>query len=221
MSLNAGREIKIAILEDEELLRGLLAEWLSSLRSLTVVDQFRSIEAFNAAIETSLMDVDLLLVDVRLPDGDGIEAISRIRTRRNTLIPAVVISGHFQPRLFDRLSSTLDSGWAFLYKDSNGLSSLMHSIEAVLDGLVMIDPRVRGVDATFPGNSLLTPQEDSIMNLVSIGKSNASIAAELYVSEKTVERALTSIYSKFGLIGVSKVVNPRVRATLLYRNLVD
>lgn len=221
MSLPVDKRIKIAILEDEDLLRGLLSEWLMSLGSLTVVDQFRSIEAFDAALETSLLDVDLLLVDIRLPDGDGIDAISRIRARRDRLIPAVIISGHFQPRLFDRLSSTLDSGWAFLYKDSNGLSSLMHSIDAVLDGLVMIDPHVRGIGSTFPKNSLLTPQEDSIMNLVSNGKSNASIAAELYISEKTVERALTSIYSKFELIGKSKTVNPRVRATLLYRNLID
>ena len=45
------------------------------------------------------------------------------------------------------------------------------------------------------------------------------LAGEIFASEKTVERVLSSIYSKYGLVGTSKVENPRVRATLIFRGL--
>lgn len=66
-----------------------------------------------------------------------------------------------------------------------------------------------------------TDQERSAMDKVAEGKSNAVISEELFTSEKTVERLLSSIYSKYGLIGTSKLENPRVRATLIYRGLTN
>jgi DNA-binding NarL/FixJ family response regulator len=67
---------------------------------------------------------------------------------------------------------------------------------------------------------ILTDQEISVMRLVAEGKANSVIAGEIFASEKTIERVLSRIYIKYGLVGMSKTENPRVKATLIFRGLV-
>ncbi|MEY4129862.1 MAG: Bacterial regulatory protein luxR family [Actinomycetota bacterium] len=83
----------------------------------------------------------------------------------------------------------------------------------------MVDPNLRSLFNAHSGSLSLTPQEDQVMQHVSNGKSNAVIAQLIFASEKTVERVLSVIYAKYNLAGTSKVENPRVRATLIYRGL--
>ena len=85
----------------------------------------------------------------------------------------------------------------------------------------MVDPNLKNIFNKTERNIALTDQERSVMDRVSRGLSNAVIAGEIFASEKTVERLLTSIYSKYGLVGTSKLENPRVRATLIYRGLLS
>lgn len=59
------------------------------------------------------------------------------------------------------------------------------------------------------------------MQLVAEGKANAVIAQQTFASEKTVERVLSRVYVKYGISGTSKSENPRVKATLIYRGLVN
>jgi DNA-binding NarL/FixJ family response regulator len=115
----------------------------------------------------------------------------------------------------------LNGGWAFLLKNSNGLSNLRQAISAVQSGLVMVDPNLKSMFQRGGQNLALTDQERSVMERVAEGKSNAVIAKETFASEKTVERVLSSIYSKYALVGTSKVENPRVRATLIFRGLAN
>ncbi|MEO5975301.1 MAG: helix-turn-helix transcriptional regulator [Ilumatobacteraceae bacterium] len=67
----------------------------------------------------------------------------------------------------------------------------------------------------------LTDQECSVMRLVAEGKANAVIASQTFASEKTVERVLSRVYSKYGITGTSKSENLRVKATLIYRGLAS
>ena len=107
----------------------------------------------------------------------------------------------------------------FLLKNSNGLANLRQAISAVQSGLVMVDPNLKTMFTRAGQNLSLTDQERTVMERVAEGKSNAVISGEIFASEKTVERVLSSIYSKYGLVGTSKVENPRVRATLIFRGL--
>jgi DNA-binding NarL/FixJ family response regulator len=212
---------QVAILEDEDMLRGLLAEWLTGQPNTQVVDQFRSIEAFNHAINTSLLTANLLICDVQLPDGDGITAALGALKVLDPKPGLIVISGRPTADLFTRLSENIDGGWAFLLKNFNGLANFTQAISAVRSGLVMVDPNLKNIFNKTERNIALTDQERSVMDRVSRGLSNAVIAGEIFASEKTVERLLTSIYSKYGLVGTSKLENPRVRATLIYRGLLS
>jgi DNA-binding NarL/FixJ family response regulator len=212
---------QVAILEDEDMLRGLLAEWLTGQPNTQVVDQFRSVEAFNHAINTSLLTANLLICDVQLPDGDGVTAALGALKVLDPKPGLIVISGRPTADLFTRLSENIDGGWAFLLKNFNGLANFTQAISAVRSGLVMVDPNLKNIFNKTERNIALTDQERSVMDRVSRGLSNAVIAGEIFASEKTVERLLTSIYSKYGLVGTSKLENPRVRATLIYRGLLS
>jgi DNA-binding NarL/FixJ family response regulator len=212
---------QVAILEDEDMLRGLLAEWLSTQPNTNVVDQFRSAAAFNHAITTSLPAANLLICDVQLPDGDGITAALGALRVLDPKPGLIVISGRPTADLFTRLSENLDGGWAFLLKNHNGLANFTQAISAVRSGLVMVDPSLKTIFGKSDRSAALTDQERTVMDRVARGMSNAVIAREIFASEKTVERLLTSIYGKYDLVGTSKLENPRVRATLLYRGLLN
>lgn len=213
--------IKTVLLEDEDLLRGLLSEWLNSQSDIEVLDSFRSIQSFNASKSTTVQQADVIIADIVLPDGDGLEAALKVLEGNNFSQGLVVISGRPTSDLFDRLSNQLNGGWAFLLKNSNGLSNLRQAISAVQSGLVMVDPNLKSMFQRGGQNLALTDQERSVMERVAEGKSNAVIAKETFASEKTVERVLSSIYSKYALVGTSKVENPRVRATLIFRGLAN
>jgi DNA-binding NarL/FixJ family response regulator len=211
--------IKTVLLEDEDLLRGLLSEWLSAQPDIELLDSFRSIKAFNAGSNTSVSRANVIIADIVLPDGDGLEAAFKALELNNSSQGLVVISGRPTSDLFDRLSSRLNGSWAFLLKNSNGLANLRQAISAVQSGLVMVDPNLKTMFTRAGQNLSLTDQERSVMERVAEGMSNAVIAGEIFASEKTVERVLSSIYSKYGLVGTSKIENPRVRATLIFRGL--
>ena len=209
------------VLEDEEMLRGLLVEWLSRQDDVTVVDEFGLISTFNTSISTTVKDANLIITDLVLPDGDGLTAALKAMDILPNKVGLIVISGRPTPDLFARLSENVNGGWAFLLKNSNGLANLRQAINAVQSGLVMVDPGLKKLFARDGKTAPLTDQERSAMDKVAEGKSNAVISEELFTSEKTVERLLSSIYSKYGLIGTSKLENPRVRATLIYRGLTN
>jgi DNA-binding NarL/FixJ family response regulator len=211
--------IKTVLLEDEDLLRGLLSEWLIAQPDIDLLDSFRSIQAFNSSSATSVSSAHVIIADIVLPDGDGLDAAFKALEANNSGQGLVVISGRPTSDLFDRLSSRLNGGWAFLLKNSNGLANLRQAISAVQSGLVMVDPSLKTMFNRAGQNLSLTDQERSVMERVAEGKSNVVIAGEIFASEKTVERVLSSIYSKYGLVGTSKVENPRVRATLIFRGL--
>jgi DNA-binding NarL/FixJ family response regulator len=211
--------IKTVLLEDEDLLRGLLSEWLSAQPDIELLDSFRSIKAFNAGSNTSVSRANVIIADIVLPDGDGLEAAFKALELNDSSQGLVVISGRPTSDLFDRLSSRLNGSWAFLLKNSNGLANLRQAISAVQSGLVMVDPNLKTMFTRAGQNLSLTDQERSVMERVAEGMSNAVIAGEIFASEKTVERVLSSIYSKYGLVGTSKIENPRVRATLIFRGL--
>lgn len=209
------------LLEDEDLLRGLLSDWLAAQPNLELLDSFRSVGAFNSSLQSSVNNADVIIADIFLADGDGLAAAMSAVENNPHKQGLVVISGRPTTDLFDRLSTRLAGGWAFLLKNSNGLANLRQAIEAVQSGLVMVDPNLHHSVSGSGQSPAFTAQERAVMERVAEGKSNVVIAREIFVSEKTVERVLSAVYAKYKLVGTSKTENPRVKATLLYRGLTN
>jgi len=211
--------IKVTILEDNDLFRELLNVWLSSQADITVIDQFRTVTKFLDAMDSSVSEADILINDVNLPDGDGVEAAFKALGRVGKPQGLIALSGQASIEVFDRLSQQLQGSWAFLLKDTNSLANLRQAIDAVRSGFVMVDPHIQKLPVKGPDEPVLTEQERAVMQLVAGGKSNAAIAQEIFLSEKTVEGLIHFVYKKYGIAGMSKTENPRVVATLIFRGL--
>lgn len=212
---------RVAIVEDEPLLGDLLGSWVEHQPDLELVGVYRS--RTDAARELPSRVVDVMVVDLNLPDGDGLELASDVAAGRvGGARPRgiVILSGEARPELVAQLPARLDASWAYLLKSSNTTKRLRQAIDAVMADLVMIDPELRrgklGSDAHL---SMLTDTERQVLEAVAAGRSNRAIADEVHASVKTVERTLTTIYAKLGIDGRDDAVNPRVRAALRFANV--
>lgn len=210
--------ISVAVIEDEHLLADLLGEWVELQPDLNLVGVYRS--CAEARRELPHRHVDVMVVDLNLPDGDGLALASEsthgglggVRPRG-----VVILSGSNRPDLIAELPTTLGTAWAYLLKGSNTTQRLRQALSAVASGLVMIDPALHaGADETMTRLSQLTPPERLVLANVALGLSNRAIAEEVHSSVKTVERLLTGIYSKLGIDPSDEATNPRVQAALQY-----
>jgi DNA-binding NarL/FixJ family response regulator len=208
----------VAIIEDEHLLADLLGEWVNLQPDLGLVGVYRS--CAEARRELPHRHVDVMIVDLKLPDGDGLAlaaevthgGLDGVRPRG-----VVILSGNSRPDLIAELPSTLGTAWAYLLKGSNTTQRLRQALNAVASGLVMIDPALHAsADETQARLSQLSESERLVLASVAVGLSNRAIAEEVHSSVKTVERLLTGIYSKLGIDPSDEATNPRVQAALRY-----
>lgn len=212
---------RVAIIEDEPLLGDLLGSWVTHQPDLELVGVYGSRRDAQNAISTRVVDV--MVVDLNLPDGDGVDLASdatdgRLGGSRPRGI--VILSGEARPELVAQLPTRFDVAWAYLLKSSNTTTRLRQAIDAVMSDLVMIDPELRrGRTGTDAHLAALTVSERQVLELVATGRSNRAIADELHLSVKTVERMLTTIYTKLGIDGRDDGVNPRVKAALRFVNV--
>ena len=181
----------------------------------------RTVEAGTvaAAAEAAVVErPDAAVVDLGLPDGDGVALIRRIR-RTAPECALLVLTMTRDP---DTVRACLEAGaGGYLLKES-APDALVSALRTVLDGGVYLGPHVgsqalvqvrRDVPAPF---DVLTPREVLLMRMLAGGRTTAEIAHRLDVSEKTVRNQLASILPKIG-------ANDRVQAALLARDagLVD
>jgi DNA-binding CsgD family transcriptional regulator len=108
----------------------------------------------------------------------------------------------------------INGGFALLDATSCSLDRLFVAIESVLSGFTMISSSDDGSLV-----SPLTDPEQEVWGHLARGASNAHIAAQMHVSEKTVERTLRTLYQKLGVAGNGSELNPRVAATLRYHGV--
>lgn len=215
-----GDGIQFVIVEDDDLLGDLLSQWLTREFAGCHVDRFLNATTFRTSLNAVAKSVDVVIADVRLRDGDGVELVAELRTAAQRTVSAVIISGRPTPDLFNRISDTLNTGWSFLLKQTSGMNNLRQAISVAQSGLVMVDPNLRSSVGTSSLTVLLTEAEQQVLRRVAEGKSNKSIAEEIFTSEKTIERHLSSVYQKLELDGKSKFMNPRVVASLRYLGLI-
>lgn len=209
--------LDVVVIEDEHLLADLLGEWIDAQPDLNLTGVYRS--CAQARRELPSRHVDVMVVDLNLPDGSGLVLASdAAHGRLGGARPrgVVILSGTARPDLIPELPATLVGPWAYLLKGSNTTQRLRHALEAVADGLVMIDPAIHTDRGDHGPLARLTEGERAVLAGVALGRSNRAIADEVHVSVKTVERMLTTIYAKLGIDASDTTTNPRVQATLHY-----
>jgi DNA-binding NarL/FixJ family response regulator len=163
---------------------------------------------------------DLVIIDVRMPPtmtDDGVLGARQLRALHPTL-PIVLLSQHIETRHVVDLVTT--GAFGYLLKDRVlRVDDFLDAIRRVAEGGSALDPVV--VREIVGGNRAnaaldeLTPREREVLALVAEGKSNAAIAAQLVVAERTIETHMRTIFQKLG-IDDSGDTHRRVLAVLAY-----
>lgn len=210
--------IRVAIVEDEPLYRGLLEHYLSQHPRLTVVAAYADGQSALSGIPDQAPDV--VTLDIELPGRlDGIQTALTLRKKTPNL-GIVILSNHADPRFLGVLPREVTSGWSYLLKKSvSNIEVLDRAVEGAAAGTVTLDPAIVAGMRPKPGGPVarLTPRQREILGLVASGLSNAAIAEQLVLAEKSVENQLTSIYGELGLDRRDgTAIHPRVSAVLAY-----
>lgn len=197
------RPLRILVVDDHEVVRQGLVALLGRRDEFQVVAEAGSLSEALAA--TRRFVPDLVVMDVRLPDGSGIEACREIRSEYPE-IKVVMLTSY--PDEEAVLSAIIAGASGYLLKQVRG-RDLVAALEAVGRGDSLLDPavtervleRVRRVASGGERDDLadLTAQERKILMLVADGKTNKEIASEVFLSDKTVKNYVSSILAKLNL----------------------
>ncbi len=195
--------IRVMLVDDHEVVRQGLKSLLVRRENLQVVAEAGSVaEAVEAATRTQ---PDVIVMDVRLPDGTGIEACRDIRAERPQTQVLMLTSYADDEAVY---AAIIAGAAGYLLKQTRG-RDLVGAIEAVARGESLLDPSVTSTvlarmrDLATGGHkdklSELSEQERRILGLIAEGKTNREIAGAVFLSEKTVKNYVSTILSKLGM----------------------
>jgi DNA-binding NarL/FixJ family response regulator len=187
---------RILIADDQEGIRSAFRLILDAQPDMTVVAEAAD---GRTAIDTAkTVKPDVVLADIRMPGADGIE-VTRALSGTGMHVVVVTTFG-----LDEYVHAALRHGAAGFILKRSGPTLLIEAVRAAMNGDMLISPqltvrllRQRGLPHESP-NVVLTEREDQIVTLVAQGRTNAEIAAELFLSPGTVKNHIASIQNKTG-----------------------
>jgi len=193
---------RVLLCDDHEVVREGLRTLLSRHADMAVVGEAGSMkEVIEAAAKAK---PDVIIMDVRLPDGSGVEACREIREARPETRVIMLTSYADDEALF---ASIVAGASGYLLKQTRG-QAVVDAIQAVAQGRSLLDPDVtgkvlervrRGRDPEDPALASLTEQERKVLEQLAEGKTNREIGEVLFLSEKTVKNYVSRILDKLGL----------------------
>ncbi|MET8630621.1 response regulator transcription factor [Kitasatospora sp. NPDC004669] len=211
MADNTSGSVKVFLLDDHEVVRRGVHDLLDAEPDLTVVGEAATVEQALARVPALRPDVAVL--DMRLPDGDGVTVCRELRSRMPELACLILTSFDDEEALLDAIMAGASG---YVLKQISG-TDLVTAVRTVASGQSMLDPgaatrlmnRLRG-DATPQTTGLpqLTDREREILSLIGEGLTNRQIGQRLYLAEKTVKNHVSRLLAKLG-------VERRVQAALI------
>jgi DNA-binding NarL/FixJ family response regulator len=214
--------VRLVLAEDHYLVREGVRRLLETRPEFEIAAECGDLDSLLAAVDAERPDV--VITDIRMPPGgedEGIQAAERLReTHPDTAV--LVLSQYANPSYARALLEGGSAGRAYLLKERvRDLDQLAAAIHAVADGGSVIDPKIvealvaesaRGEESPL---SQLTPRERDVLREMAEGKNNAAIAETLFLTERSVEKVIHSIFLKLGLTWET-AVHKRVKAVILY-----
>jgi two-component system, NarL family, response regulator DevR len=195
--------IRLLMVDDHEVLRLGLRTLFSEAGGFEVVGEAGTMA--EAVFNARALEPDVVLMDVRLPDGSGVEACREIRTIRPETRVLFLTSYADDDAV---LATILAGAQGFLLKEVSS-DELLRAVKAVANGRSILDPavtqrvltRVQTLSASSTGakEEELSPQERRVLALVAEGKTNKEIAVALNLSEKTVGNYLSNVFQKLNI----------------------
>jgi DNA-binding NarL/FixJ family response regulator len=203
----ASRPTRLLLVDEHQVVRIGMAALFATVPSVEIVGEAASVaEGLSAAHR---LRPELALLDVRLPDGSGVDLCRRLRAELPATRAVMVTSSDDEATILDAIAAGADG---YVLKDA-GAERVIQAVEAVAQGRAYMDPAVtrtalgwirsrRGgsrAPAARPLVSELTEQQRRMLPLIATGKTNREIAQELHLSEHTVKTYISELLRTLGL----------------------
>ena len=195
-----GVTIRVFLLDDHEIVRRGVRELLESEPDLTVIGEASS--AAEARARVPALRPDVAVLDVRLPDGNGVEVCRELRSALPRMAALMLTSFADDDALMDAIVA---GAAGYVLKQIRG-SDLVGAVRTVAAGGSLLDPTATAAvrarlqapanDAVLAG---LTDQERKILVLIGEGLTNREIAERMFLAEKTVKNYVSNVLAKLGL----------------------
>ncbi|NUP17527.1 MAG: response regulator transcription factor [Streptomyces sp.] len=210
--------IRVFLLDDHEVVRRGLTDLLDAEPDISVVGDADTVE--HALVRGPALRPHVAVLDVRLPDGDGITVCRELRSRMPHLACLMLTSFDDEDALLDAIMAGASG---YVLKQIKG-SDLISAVRTVASGQSMLDPATTArlmrslradpaeTPAVAPELAGLSPRERDILALIGDGLTNREIGKKLYLSEKTVKNHISRLLAKLG-------VQRRVQAAVLATHL--
>ena len=217
MSGQIPAKIRVMITDDHPVVREGLSAMLSREKDIEVVAE--AANGNEAIVKARDLKPDIVLMDLRMPEVDGVEAMRRIRTE-NTDIKFIVLTTYDND---EYIFQGIEAGArAYLLKDSPR-EEMFKAIRVVSEGGSMIEPAVAGkVLDRFAALSrqvqipeALSEREVEILKLIAQGTSNKIIATSLNIGESTVKTHIQSIFNKLGVNDRTEAVTEAIKKGII------
>jgi DNA-binding NarL/FixJ family response regulator len=205
--------IRVLVVDDHWVVREGLRRYLTDEPELMVIGEASN---GNQAIALAReLKPDVILMDILMPQMDGIEATARIKAE----MPKVEIIALTSVLQDHSVSQAIQAGaTGYLLKDTNG-AELLRAIRSAVDGKVQLSPEAAtrlAKELRFPDHvERLTDRETEILKSVADGLSNKEIARRLSISEKTVKAHLNSVFAKLGVHSRTQAALHAIRTGLV------
>jgi len=201
MPSGASRTIRVFLLDDHEIVRQGLRALLESQSDFEVVGEAAT--AAEALARIPPIGPDVAVLDVRLPDGDGVAVCREVRAASPEIQCLMLTSFADDEALFEAIMAGASG---YVLKQIKG-TDIVDAIRRVAAGESLLDPdatkrvldRIRNPPAEDERLATLTPQERRILELITDGLTNRQIAEEMFLAEKTVKNYVSNLLAKLGM----------------------
>ena len=199
MDAPPGTRLRVMLVDDHEIVRSGITAMLAATDDMRVVAEAESVE--QAVREAERTRPDVVVMDIRLVDGSGIEATREIRDRLPNTKVLMLTSFADDEALY---AAIMAGAAGYVLKQIKG-GDLVRGIRSVGAGQSLLDPAItklvldrlrRGKHLQDEKLGLLSSQEEKILALVAEGKTNGQIGLELFLAEKSVKNYVSSILGK-------------------------
>ncbi len=200
--MNTDRPIRVVLVDDHELVRRGIAELLSAEADMMVVAEAAT--AAQARSRIPATNPDIVLLDVRLPDGSGIDVCRSLRQEAPQARCIILTAYDDEDALY---AAVLAGAAGYVLKDIRG-NRLIEAIRRAAAGHDLLDPSLKNMvshrmqappTGKDPRLDALTDRERQVLNLIAEGLTNREIGQRINLAEKTVKNYVSSVLGKLGL----------------------
>jgi DNA-binding NarL/FixJ family response regulator len=196
-----GTDITVFLLDDHEIVRRGVRDLINAESGITVIGEAAT--AASALARIPALKPDVAVLDIRLPDGNGVTVCREIRSKMPQLACLMLTSFSDDDALFDAIMA---GAAGYVLKQIRG-TDLIGAIRTIASGQSLLDPeaasrvmrRMRDQAAATDPLSSLTDQERRILVLIGEGLTNRQIGDRLFLAEKTVKNYVSALFAKLGM----------------------